>query len=597
MQKLQFSPLLEQKTKKTETSKNGAIQPRQLALLAAAALTLLACFRVLQVFWPVPMSHRVQELNNKRQRQICGHKAGAPMVGTVDSLKFLLSNYVRPAVKMTGVKLLSATTSLCGIYSVTYDEARSRFRAAAKALQDKSQNQKLDVALHTLPIPPVSLGRTRDGAILQDDDLTIDIAVIRPPKGKTGGGYVIYTSGIHGVEGYAGSGVQVAFLQMLSQFGYEQVVGPENPLHPTIILIHAWNPFGMKYNRRFNERNIDMNRNGLLPSDLAQIGKDGTKHYNYLPYKDMDASLFNPPVKSKAVAGSALSYWALVNEYYAISIQYFAQSFWSITRYGFPKVKAAFVGAQYHNPTGISYGGNPDEPMEPSLKIVRDFVQREVSQRGRQGNGGVTWVDAHTGLGPKGVDTLLVTAGRTSVIWPERDMATELLTWYPNSISPLGPAAQTGADSKSKEAGKGVVQGYEAVSGLATEYFETLFTAANKPLLVMQEFGTVPTVVVGHALTAENYMYRKYVTSTTDVGSASASDFVNRWQYFTHRTTRAVFDPDDNDYRFGVVARGLRLLSQAIERSTVYSSPSATSGANSDNAGTATTASSVGDEL
>jgi Protein of unknown function (DUF2817) len=579
--------------------KSGTNQSRQSVLLAVAALTSLACFLpCVASFQPVSVSDLLSNFIHERQRQIGGPVDNTgETVGTVDSLQFLLSNYVRPAVKMTGVKLLPATTSLSGIYSVTYDQARSRFRAAVKAFQDKSQNQKVDVTLHTLPIPPVSLGRTRDGAILQDDDLTIDIAVIRPPNRNSGGGYVIYTSGIHGVEGYAGSGVQVAFLQMLSQFGYEQVVGPENPLHPTIILIHAWNPFGMKYNRRFNERNIDMNRNGLLPNDLAEIGKDGTKHYNYLPYKNMDTSLFNPPVKSKALAGSTLSYWALVNEFYAISIQYFAQSFWSIARFGFPQVKAAFVGAQYHNPIGISYGGNPDEPMEPSLRIVRDFIQRELAQRGRQGFGGVTWVDAHTGLGPKGVDTLLVTAGRTSVIWPERDMATELLTWFPNSISPLGPAAQTDADSKSTEAGKGVVQGYETVSGLATEYFETLFTAANKPLLVMQEFGTVPTVEVGHALSAENYMYRKYVTSTTDVGSASASDFVNRWQYWTHRTTRPAFDPNDDDYRFGVVARGVRLLSQAIERSTVLSSPSATPSANSDKVGTATTASRVGVEL
>jgi Protein of unknown function (DUF2817) len=596
MQKLQFSTLLEQKTKKTETSKNGAIQPRQLALLAAAALTLLACFRVLQVFWPVSMSHRVQELNNKRQRQICGHKAGAPMVGTVDSLKFLLSNYVRPAVKMTGLKLLPATTSLCGIYPVTYDEARSRFRAAAKALQGKSQNQKLDVALHTLPIPPVSLGRTRDGAILQDDDLTIDIAVIRPPKRVSGGGYVIHTTGIHGVEGYSGSSIQIAFLQLLSQFGFEQVVGPENPLHPTIILIHSMNPFGMKYNRRYNERNIDMNRNGLSPKDLTEIGKNGTEHYNYLPYKDLDTSLFNPPVVSKAFAGSTLSYWTLVNEYYALSIRYFVQLFWSLAHFGFPTVKAAFVGAQYHNPTGISFGGNPDEPPEPSVKIVRDFVQAELAQRGRQGNGGVTWVDVHTGLGPKGVDTLF-SSTKDSLVWPERDLAKEHLTWFPNSISPLGATAQENVSSKSTEAGKRAVQGYEKITGYAIDYYEALFTAGNKPLLLEQEFGTVPTVVVGHALTAENYMYRKYVTSTTDVSSASASDFVNRWQYFTHRTTRAVFDPDDNDYRFGVVARGLRLLSQAIERSTVYSSPSATVSANSDSAGTATTASNVGDEL
>jgi Protein of unknown function (DUF2817) len=573
-------------------NKNGTNQPRQSGLLAVAALASLACMLpCVESFQPVSVSDLLPKFIQERQRQIGGPVDNTgETVGTVDSLKFLLSNYVRPIVKMTDLKQMPATYPLRGIYPVTYDEARSRFRAAAKALQDKS------VTLHTFPIPPVSLGRTRDGAILQDDDLTIDIAVIRPPNRNSGGGYVIHSSGIHGPEGYAGSSIQIAFLQMLSQFGYEQVVGPENPQHPTIILVHCMNPFGMKYNRRYNERNIDLNRNGLSPQDLAEIGKDGTKHYNYLSYKELDESVFSLPVKSKALAGSTLSYWTLVNDYYAMTIRYYLQLFWSLARFGFPKVKEAGVGAQYHNPTGISFGGAPDEPPEPSLKIVRDFVQREVSQRGQQGNGAVTWVDVHTGLGPKGVDTLFSTT-KDSLVWPERDVATELSTWFPDSISPLAPTSQTDADSKSTEAGKGAVQGYEKATGLSYDYYETLFSAANKPLLVGQEFGTVPTVVVGHAITAENYMYRKFLLNPTDVGSASASDFVDQWQYWTYRTTRAVFDPNDDDFRFSVVARGLRMLSQAIMRSTALSSPSATSGATSDKIGMAATASYVGNEL
>jgi Protein of unknown function (DUF2817) len=581
-------------------NKIGANQPRHLALLAVAAL-LLSCVHGLQVFRPVSVTQLSQKFIHERRRQICGsmdelHLSSDTRAPMADTLQFLLSNYVRPIVKMTGLKQMPKTNSLCGIYPVTYDEARSRFRAAVKAIQDKSQSRQASITLHTFSIPSVSLGRTTDTVVLRDDDLTIDIAVINPPKRNPGRGYVIHTSGIHGPEGYSGSSVQIAFLQMLSQFGYEQVVGPENPQHPTIILIHAVNPFGMKYNRRVNERNIDLNRNGLLPNDLTEIGKDGTKHYNYLSYKQLDASIFSRPVGSKALAGSALSYWTLVKEYYALSIRYFVQLFWSLARFGFPVVKEAGVGGQYHNPTGLSYGGAPDEPPEPSLKIVRDFVQRELAQGGQQGSGAVTWVDVHTGLGPKGMDTL-VTSMKDSSVWPSRDTATELSTWFPDSISPLVPAAQDNANSKSTETAKGDVQGYENVAGFTNDYYETLFTAANKPLLVMQEFGTVPPIVVGHSMFIENYMYRKYVLNPTDVGSASASDFFDQWQYWTHRTTRAVYDPDDDEFRLGAVCRGLRLLSQAIMRSTALSSPSATSGANSDKVGTATTAGNLGDEL
>ena len=68
------------------------------------------------------------------------------------------------------------------------------------------------------------------------------------------------SSGIHGVEGFFGSAVQLAFLDSL----------PPNwqpPPGTKFILLHALNPFGFAWRRRFNEENVDLNRNFLLPEE------------------------------------------------------------------------------------------------------------------------------------------------------------------------------------------------------------------------------------------------------------------------------------------------------------------------------------------
>ena len=55
---------------------------------------------------------------------------------------------------------------------------------------------------------------------------------------------------------------------------------------------------------------------------------------------------------------------------------------------------------RYHNPTGIYYGGSG---QELSHRVLWEFLEPFAGSQGP-----VTWVDVHTGLGPKGVDTLLV---------------------------------------------------------------------------------------------------------------------------------------------------------------------------------------------
>ena len=72
---------------------------------------------------------------------------------------------------------------------------------------------------------------------------------------------VVVSSGLHGVEGYFGSAVQLALLEG------EDVVRGHCRSGVALVLIHALNPYGFAWVRRANEENVDLNRNFLLTGE------------------------------------------------------------------------------------------------------------------------------------------------------------------------------------------------------------------------------------------------------------------------------------------------------------------------------------------
>ena len=80
--------------------------------------------------------------------------------------------------------------------------------------------------------------------------LATDVAVLGAPDAPT---QLLVISGTHGVEGFAGSMCQTAWLRD----------GVDIPDGLGIVLIHAINPYGFAWVRRVNEDNVDLNRNGI----------------------------------------------------------------------------------------------------------------------------------------------------------------------------------------------------------------------------------------------------------------------------------------------------------------------------------------------
>jgi hypothetical protein len=121
-------------------------------------------------------------------------------------------------------------------FSSDYATARSRFRSTAQAAGATLDALTLDAR-----------GPARE-------ELTIDIAWLGPTAAER---VLLHTCGLHGVEAFAGSAVQLAALAS----------PPARPEGCALVLVHVLNPYGMAWLRRVNETNVDLNRNFLGPGE------------------------------------------------------------------------------------------------------------------------------------------------------------------------------------------------------------------------------------------------------------------------------------------------------------------------------------------
>ncbi|HUU72920.1 MAG TPA: DUF2817 domain-containing protein [Burkholderiales bacterium] len=231
-------------------------------------------------------------------------------------------------------------------FSKTYAIARSRFIASACAAGATMDEVSLD-AMGPAGTP-----------------LAIEIAWFgaeRPSR------VVIHSSGIHGVEGFAGSAVQLALLDSPLDI----------PQDAALIMVHCLNPYGMAWLRRVNEHNVDLNRNFILDVEERSGVADTYRALN---------SLLNP---ARLPAGPDLFYPRAIR---------------CILKYGMPALRQGVAEGQYEYPEGLFYGGTEFE-QGPLLYLGWLSLRlRSVSR--------VIAVDVHTGLGKWGEEALYLRSGR-----------------------------------------------------------------------------------------------------------------------------------------------------------------------------------------
>ena len=227
-------------------------------------------------------------------------------------------------------------------FSSTYAEARRRFADAALTAGADVASYRVDAE--------------------SQDELAIDVAVV----GADSAPAVVVSSGVHGVEGFFGSAVQLALLERLSQAQSQPSL--------RYVLIHGVNPFGFSNLRRCNEDNVDVNRNFLESADDYMGAPDG--------YAGLDSFLNpeSPPARFEPFRLKAL---------------------WNIWQRGLPALKETVAGGQYEYPRGLFFGGHG--PSQ-STQLVRKHCDSWLGSSQR-----IVHIDFHSGLGRFGHYKLLLT--------------------------------------------------------------------------------------------------------------------------------------------------------------------------------------------
>jgi hypothetical protein len=392
----------------------------------------------------------------------------------------------------------------------------------------------------------------------------MDLAVL---PGSIGSNLVVHTSGVHGVEGYAGSAIQIAYLKTMEAALQSQrrdlanEALDEDRLRPTIILVHAFNPFGMAHFRRVNENNVDLNRNGLrhfsLVADNSQNPNQGSgreeryDRFRFLFSPEIIATISSSDSTKMVLVGA----WLGLRQWLA-----FAAAF---VKHGIPRLKEAMVGGQYHHSTGIFYGGDRVQSSFTVLEewLVNEYLSALTPLHADTTTGStmkVTWIDVHTGLGPSGEDTILPCRPFPLSGPSQRRPESIMEEWFPRSHHP-------GRSS----AGTQVRSGYDYITGQVGDYFASNlrpYAEADDLTFVVQELGTISPPRVGHALIVENALYHLHPRS--DAAGDARSEQDRSRTLMSRAWLGPAFYPDRAPWRVAVVTRGLDVLLQAIRRTS-----------------------------
>jgi hypothetical protein len=223
-------------------------------------------------------------------------------------------------------------------FSLRYAQARSKFQQAAA---------QAGLALQSYPLNLP--GRDVEA-------LAVDVAWQGPRDASR---LLLISSGVHGVEGYCGSGAQIALLRNAAWMARVRDSGV------AVLYAHALNPYGFSHIRRVTQENVDLNRNfqdfsRALPTNSAYC----TLHPRLIPQEW-------PPTLGNRLAVLGL-----------------------IATQGMRRLQTAISGGQYERPDGLFFGG---QAPTWSHQTLRQLLREHASQS-RQ----LAWIDLHTGLGGTG---------------------------------------------------------------------------------------------------------------------------------------------------------------------------------------------------
>ena len=259
-------------------------------------------------------------------------------------------------------------------FAHTYAEARTKFLAAAAGARVES---------HPEPLRGLEL-----------EALAMDVARVGADDADA---LLVISSGCHGVEGFCGSGAQVALLHDEAFRTKARLAGV------ALLFIHALNPWGFSYGRRVTHEGVDLNRN----------------------FVDFRRPLPGNPGYDQLAANLLPEHWppSASNE---LPIMAYAAS------YGMAALQQAISGGQYKHPDGLFHGGTAPTWSQQTLRMVL----RQHGSRCRL----LGWIDLHSGLGESGKGERIY-AGRDDDPTKHRAKA-----WWGNRITFTDDGSSTSSD-------------------------------------------------------------------------------------------------------------------------------------------------------
>ncbi|WP_343594617.1 M14 family metallopeptidase [Pseudomonas sp.] len=305
-------------------------------------------------------------------------------------------------------------------FSQTYAQARQKFLAACAELGLPVESQ-----LHPLR-----------GA--EDEELAIDVARSGPLDAKH---VMLISSGCHGVEGFCGSAVQVALLQD------EAFQRQARDASCAVVYLHAANPYGFSWLRRWTHENVDLNRNF---QDFSQ------------------PSSHNPDYPGLHAL--------LIPQRWPVTLPNRLRLLSHLVKLGRKRMQKAISSGQNSHPDGLFYIGNAPTW---SNEAVRAIISQHASRCQH-----LVWVDIHTGLGPKGHGERIYSGPANS------PMLERARRWW-------GEGVRSSQEGQSVSVPLSGLMVYGAVG----EYTPSAFTALTL------EFGTLPGPQVLDALRAEQWLH------------------------------------------------------------------------------------------
>jgi Protein of unknown function (DUF2817) len=236
-------------------------------------------------------------------------------------------------------------------FAKNYDESRVTFRSHL----DKIQKKWPEATLTTK-------------AIGKEENNTIDM--IYSEALTSNDQVVFFTTGEHGIEGYAGAAV----IQLFVENYLDQIDASKTG----ICLVHAINPWGMRHFRRVTENNVDLNRNYFY--DENSVRRDVNKNYA------KESDLFLPDGK--------------ISDLKEEKHKLYAQLIKGLAKEGYAGLKKAKGMGQFEFERGVYYGGSTAEESAVFLKSIQEKLLGTYPS--------VIHMDWHTALGPTNEITMVI---------------------------------------------------------------------------------------------------------------------------------------------------------------------------------------------